>query len=101
MDSTIDVQSPWPLPGVSFDFLDDFDEAAPLELFGVVGSFDEPTSSGCRTSDAVPHIISGIDTSERNPLTLAPTQQKDRKTAVKELNRRAQRRFREKQKVSC
>ena len=100
MDSTTDVQSPWPMPGVSFDFLDDIDEAAPLDLFGVVGPFDEAGSSGCTTSDAVPHIFAGVDTSKQDPLTLAPTQQKDRKTTVKELNKRAQKRFREKQKVS-
>ena len=99
MDTTIDVQSRWPMPGVSLDFLDDID-AAPLDLFGVVGAFDEGGSSGCTTSDAVPHVITGRDASEHNPLTLAPTQQKDRKTAVKELNKRAQRRFRERQKVA-
>lgn len=100
MDSTFDVQSPWSMPGVTFDFLDDVDEAAPLDAFGLVGPFDEAGSSGCTSSGAVPHSVAGRDAAEHEPLSTAPTQQKDRKTAVKELNKRAQRRFREKQKVS-
>lgn len=95
MDGTVDVQSAWPLPGGSFDFLGDFDVAAPLDLFALEGSTDEAGSSGCITGNFNPQIIS-----ERNALARDPGQQKDKKATAKELNKRAQKRFRENQKVS-
>ena len=90
MNRTLDVQSAWPMPGGSLDFLGDFDEAAPLDLFALDGPPDDAGGSGCMTSDFNPQIIT-----EQYALARAPGQQKDKKATTKELNKRAQKRFHE------
>lgn len=101
MDSSLDIQAVWPVPDDSFDFLGDFDEAAPLDLFGSIGQKDEAGSSGCNTAAAAASHCSGDRGDAQKVVPTGLEQRKDKLAAVKEINKRAQKRFRDKQKVSC
>ena len=88
-----DVRSAWPMLDVPFDFLSDFDVPAPLDLFGTVSQVDEAGSSGDLTIEAVPRPSSGIESPGHGTSAPILEQVTDKKAAVKETNKRAQKRF--------
>ena len=99
MDGSLDIQAAWPMPDDNFDFLGDFDEVAPLDLFGTIGPKDEAGSSGCNTAAAASQCSGDIDAPSQ-PVPTGLELRKDKLAAVKEINKRAQKRFRDKQKVA-
>ena len=92
--------STWPLYDGSFDLLGDFDQAASLDLLGA-GLLEplNPADLHDSVGNTAHQASSGEGSDEQQMYALAP-QQTDRKAEVKELNRRAQKRHRDKQKAS-
>ena len=99
MGMTQELLLPWSLPEDPISFLGDFDPTASLELFG---EFEEPTAacSDLGSNDAAPIPASSEENNQVSemlpPVVLKAVKAKEQ---AKELNRRAQKRHRDKQKV--
>lgn len=100
MGMTQELLLPWSLPEDPFsELLEDFDHTASMELFG---DFEQPTAacSDLGSNDAAPVPTSSEENNqvsdEHRPAAHKAVKAKEQ---AKELNRRAQKRHRDKQKV--
>ena len=91
-------QAAWQLQDGDFDFLGDFYQAASLDLFGTHAQTNDAGYLHDNQSVVALHTSSGEGSVDHATVVPAP-QRADRKATVKELNKRAQKRFRENQKA--